>query len=90
MNDTEEVVMAEIEFTAAEAERKAEFRQRGKRLFGRPGQSWTTALAGHFGINDRKVRSWAAEPPASWRPVPEWLLDEMRAIPGRPAPQLAG
>lgn len=66
------------EFTPQIAALKRELRERGEALFG-PGIGWQARLSRAYGINDRRLRFYLAEPPARWETVPAWLLDSLRA-----------
>lgn len=66
------------DYTPQIAAVKREFRERLEALFGaRHGAQ--SALARAYGIGDRRVREYLAEPPARWAPVPDWLLSALRA-----------
>lgn len=69
-----------IDFTPQVAAEKAEFRERGAALFGRSvsGRGWQAGLSRAYGISDRRVRLYIAEPPTQWLPVPSWLLSALR------------
>lgn len=65
--------MATAEFTPQIAAIKRETRERIEALFGTQ-----AACARAYGIADRRIRLYLASPPATWEPVPAWLLAALR------------